>query len=81
MGLPVIIIAESQSLEENRDWQNRFEIHSQTSDRVYIVAQNKAKRHWGCSCPGYRRFRHCKHLECLRLPCYERPYEVNMEKR
>lgn len=78
-NLPTLRVNADSVLPDNSQWTNRFEIRSQTSDRVYIVAQNKNKRHFGCSCPGYRRHRHCKHLEILRLPCYERPHEVNLE--
>lgn len=66
----------SIALPDNNLWQNRFEIRSQTSDRIYIVAQNKKKRHWSCSCPGWRRYRHCKHLQIIGLPCFEKPHEV-----
>jgi len=41
-----------------------------------VVAQNKAKRHWACSCPGWRTNRKCKHLAALALPAHERPHEV-----
>jgi len=66
------------ALPDNTQWENRFEIHSENSNRVYIVAQNKKKRHWGCSCMGYRRWRRCKHLETLGLPTNEIPYEVKL---
>lgn len=79
--LPVLRVNADAVLPDNAQWTKRFEIRSQTSDRVYVVAQNKQKRHFGCSCPGWRRYRKCKHLEVLRLPCYERPFEVNLEKR
>lgn len=49
-------------LPDVRDWTNRFEIHSASSDRVYVVAQNKDSGKWGCSCPGFKIHRKCKHL-------------------
>jgi len=49
-------------LEDNAQWQNRFEIKSASSNRVYIIAQNKDSGLWGCSCPGYLSNRRCKHL-------------------
>lgn len=52
----------SKPLPENAQWKNRFEIRSASSNRVYIVAQNKDSGHWGCSCPGYLSNRKCKHL-------------------
>lgn len=80
-NLPVLRLPRgTDTLPDNEQWTNRFEIRSQTSNRVYIVAQNKKKRHFGCSCPGYRRFRKCKHLEVLGLPCFEKPYEVTVQK-
>lgn len=63
-------------LPDNDQWTNRMEIHSETSGRIYIVAQNKKKRHWGCSCPGWRRHRTCKHLSALGLMGKSRPMEV-----
>lgn len=50
-------------LPDNDQWQNRIEIKSETSTRVYTVAQNKANLTWGCSCFGWKRYRHCKHLD------------------
>jgi hypothetical protein len=49
-------------LPDNAQWTNRFEIKSETSSRLYIVAQNKANGQFGCSCMGWKRHRHCKHL-------------------
>jgi len=80
LNLPVLHLPSgTERLPDNAQWCNRFEIHSETSDRVYIIAQNKTKRHFGCSCPAYRIHRHCKHLEALQLPCYERPHEVQIQ--
>ncbi len=66
------------ALPDLRGWTNRFEIRSETSSRVYIVSQNIVGRHWGCSCPGWRTRRKCKHLTTLGLPGGEKPYEVNL---
>ena len=63
-------------LPDNKQWTNRFEIKSETSDRVYIVSQNKAKGHWGCSCPSWRTRRTCKHLKALGLPESEEPVPI-----
>lgn len=49
-------------LPDNKQWTNRFEIRSETSSRLYTVAMNKANGTWGCSCMGWIRYRHCKHL-------------------
>jgi len=63
-------------LPDNDQWTNRFEIRSESSNRIYIIAQHKLKRFWGCSCPGWRRYRKCKHLTNLSLPSHEQPYEL-----
>jgi hypothetical protein len=52
-------------LPDNRDWTNRFEIRSESSHRLYTVAQKKADGTWGCSCPGWKRHRTCKHLNTM----------------
>jgi uncharacterized Zn finger protein len=77
--LTVIRVAPAAKLPENAQWTNRFEVRSQTSNRVYIIAQNKAKRHWACSCPGWKCHRKCKHLAALSLPAYEKPFEAKIE--
>lgn len=63
-------------LPDNKMYTNRFEIHSQSSDRVYVVAQNKSGRWWSCSCFGWIRYRYCKHLEALGLPGQQQPFEA-----
>lgn len=73
-------IASEVALPDNSQWQNRFEITSETSDRIYVVSQNKKNKHWGCSCPSYRVRRTCKHLDALGLPGHERPYEPKIER-
>jgi uncharacterized Zn finger protein len=78
-NLPILFIPRgTQHLPDNQQWTNRLEIKSETSNRLYIIAQNKDKRHWGCSCPGYKIHRRCKHLAALQLPAGERPYEVQI---
>lgn len=67
-------------LPDNGQWTNRFEIHSSSSSRIYIIAQNIKKRFWACSCPGWISKRKCKHLENLGLPCFEVPKEVKLVK-
>jgi hypothetical protein len=53
---------------ENDQWHNRFKIRSESSNRLYLVAQNKKTGKYACSCPGWIRHRHCKHLEAMGLP-------------
>lgn len=52
-------------LPDNTQWRNRFEIKSETSNRIYVIAQNKSSGKWGCSCPGWIIHRKCKHLRSL----------------
>lgn len=56
-------------LPDNKTHKNRIEIASETSNRIYIVAQRKTegKNHgqWECSCMGWIRYRHCKHLDAM----------------
>jgi hypothetical protein len=77
---PSLYIPPTDALPDNRDYTNRFEIKSETSNRKYIVSQHITKRHWCCSCMGWIRFRKCKHLGALSLPAYEQPHEVNVVK-
>jgi len=79
-NLPSISVAikRKDTLPDNKLWKNRFEIHSESSDRVYIIAQNIEKGHMGCSCPGWRRYRTCKHLSALGLPGHEQPVNLNL---
>ena len=72
----VLNMIEKYRLPDNGQWTNRFEIRSETSDRVYIISQHKTGRHWGCSCPGWRTRRACKHLAAVGLPSLEKPHEV-----
>jgi len=83
MNTPTLYIPaqpkDEEKLPDLKGWTNRFYIKSETSNRLYVVSQNIDKRHWGCSCMSWKTRRYCKHLQVLALPCYERPYEVNIE--
>jgi hypothetical protein len=76
-NLPTLRIP-GDHLPDNDQWTNRFEIRSETSNRVYVVSQNIKKRFWACSCPSWRTRRYCKHLEAIGLPVLEKPYEVKL---
>jgi hypothetical protein len=78
---PEIYIPRQAALPDKNQWQNRFEIHSESSDRVYVIAQHKEKKHWGCSCPAWRVHRKCKHLSAVGVPNYEKPFEVIVKTR
>jgi len=79
-NLPVIKVKSDMVLPDKGLWINRFEIHSESSDRIYIIAQHKEKRHFGCSCPAWRIHRKCKHLAAVGLPAFEKPFEVKLVK-
>jgi hypothetical protein len=77
-ALVVRIPAGTITLPDNDQWTNRFEIHSSSSNRVYIIAQNKSGRFWGCSCFGWVRHEHCRHLDSLGLPGDHQPREARL---
>jgi hypothetical protein len=52
----------SALMPDNAQWTNRFVVRSHTSDALYNVAQRRSDGSWGCSCPGWRHHRTCKHL-------------------
>lgn len=71
---------DSLKLPDNSHFTNRFEIKSESSSALYTIAQSKTGRWWACSCLGWIRHKHCKHLDALGLPGYQRPYEAQLEK-
>ncbi len=70
--------SDSKVLPDNAAYTNRFEIKSQTSGSVYIIAQSKKGRWWSCECPGWRRHRHCKHMKAVGLPSGQVPFEARL---
>lgn len=66
----------SIKLPDNAAYTNRFEIKSESSDRVYVIAQSKSGRWWSCGCFGFIRHKRCKHLDALGLPGQHEPYEA-----
>lgn len=52
-------------LPDSHGWTNRFPIRSETSNRLYNIAQRKSDGVWGCSCMSWIRSRTCKHLRNL----------------
>jgi len=74
-----------RDLNPKDQWTNRFPVNSSSSDVVHTVSQNKKNRYWGCSCNGWKRWRHCQHLKENGLPCgpvgsqnYLKPYEPKL---
>ena len=78
---PELYIRKEVALPDNDQWENRFEVRSETSNRIYIIAQNKKKKHFACSCPAWRVHRKCKHLTAVGVPNYEKPFEVLVKTR
>lgn len=68
--------SESDRLPDNTQYTNRFNVKSQSSSSLYVVAQHKTGRWWSCSCMGWIRYRKCKHLTALSLPHYQKPMEI-----
>lgn len=63
-------IPNATALEDNKTHTNRFEIPSESSNRIYVIAQNRGTGEWGCSCPAWiikkaGKERTCKHLRAL----------------
>lgn len=52
-------------LPDNKQYKNRFEIKSETSNKLYTIAQRKTDNVWRCSCFGCIRYGKCKHLTTL----------------
>lgn len=74
--LPTLHVPPGARLPDKGEWTNRFEVRSASSNHLYVIAQHRTKRHWGCSCPGWRTHRTCKHLSAVQLPAHETPHEV-----
>lgn len=53
-------------------WADRIEIKSSSSSRIYVVARNVDTNAWGCSCPGWKARRTCKHLKSMGLAAASR---------
>ena len=57
-------------LPDDSRYKCRFDIRSESSSRVYRISFDGAPGalYWKCSCPGYIRHGHCKHLKAMGLP-------------
>ena len=75
----LIKIKKSVMLPDNNQWINRFEIKSESSNRIYVIAQHKTNKHFGCSCPAWRTRRKCKHLTSIGVPNMEIPFNGKIE--
>lgn len=77
--METLVIPKGSILPDNESWTNRFRIYSNWSRTYYIVGQHKTGRYWGCSCPGYCTWKHCKHLDSLGLLTDNKPMEVKIK--
>lgn len=59
-----------QVLPDDTRYKCRFDIRSESSNRVYRISFDSAPGalYWKCSCPGYLRTGDCKHLKAMHLP-------------
>lgn len=60
-------------MADSDQWTDRVEVKSETSDNVYTVSRRISTDTWECSCPGWKRFRKCKHLNSMKL----KPTQLN----
>jgi hypothetical protein len=77
-NLPVLYVPSDAKFlpDVDKNWQYRIGVKSSSSNALHVVSQNVNRGHWGCSCPGYRIHRKCKHLASMALPAGEKPYHV-----
>jgi len=75
----VIRVPQDRTMPDNAQYTHRFQIKSESSDRLYTVAQSKSGGWWSCSCPGWIRHKNCKHLTTLGLPGQHRPFEATLK--
>lgn len=66
----LIKIPGTVALSDNNTHENRMEVKSESSNRIYIVSRSKANGEWQCSCPGWcvkkpGKERSCKHLKAM----------------
>ena len=62
-------IPQNMRLPDDAQWKNKIKVRSSSSDNCWVVSQNISTGIMGCSCPGWKRHRKCKHIGSLGLPC------------
>jgi hypothetical protein len=73
-----VFIPEDRRLPDNSQYIHRFQIKSESSEKLYTIAQSKSGMWWACSCPGWIRHKNCKHLRALGLPGQHQPFEATL---
>jgi len=75
MNLPAIMPeaakrAAYQVLPDDKRFKCRFDIKSESSNRIYRISFDSAPGalYWKCSCPGNIAHGVCKHLRAMNLP-------------
>ena len=72
------------ALEDNTTHESRMQIKSESSNRLYVVAQAKGSGEWQCSCPGWimkraGKARGCKHLNAI-LPILNAAHDQEQKR-
>ncbi len=68
-------------LDDTEQYRYRMEIKSETSTRLYVVAQRRSTGEWSCSCPGWIfGNRHCKHLDAMLPALIQLPASDELKK-
>jgi hypothetical protein len=73
-----VFIPEDRRLPDNAQYIHRFQIKSESSERLYTIAQSRSGGWWSCGCPGWIRHKNCKHLRALGLPGQHQPFEATL---
>lgn len=72
----ILRVPTQERLPDNAAYTNRFYVRSESSGRLYTIAQSKKGGWWSCGCPGWIRHKVCKHLTALQLPGHYEPHQV-----
>jgi hypothetical protein len=73
-------IPEDRRLPDTNTHINRFQIKSESSNRLYTIAQSRSGLWWSCGCPGFigHSGKQCKHMRELGLPGFHQPFEATL---
>lgn len=73
-----VTIAEDRRLPDTNTHVNRFQVKSESSNRLYTIAQSRSGLWWSCGCPGWIRHKTCKHLTSMGLPGQHQPFNATL---